>query len=190
MSMRPPDHTSPPSALSSDIPLVSAWVERHAGLVSEPGQVLDLAAGSGRHTRYFKALGHSVLAVDRDVSGLADLRGDAGVEIRQVDLETDDPWPFADRRFAAIIVTNYLHRPLLPALDGALLAGGILVYETFAIGNERFGRPRNPDFLLRDGELLELAKTCGLTVLAYEQGEVSVPHPAVTQRIVARKPKI
>jgi SAM-dependent methyltransferase len=182
MTTKSPDHapivTSPPSA----------WVTRHADLITEPGQILDLAAGSGRHTRYFKELGHSVLAVDRDVSGLADLPAEAKVEIRQIDLETGAPWPFADRRFAAIVVTNYLHRPLLPALGRALLAGGILIYETFAVGNERFGRPRNPDFLLREDELLDLARTCGLVVLAYEHGEVAIPHPAIIQRIVARKP--
>jgi SAM-dependent methyltransferase len=102
--------------------------------------------------------------------------------VRRIDLETDDRWPLGDD-YDGIIVTNYLHRPLLPAIARALAPGGVLIYETFARGNERFGRPRNPDFLLRPGELLEAFTT--LTVVAFEQGEVSVPRPAVIQRLAA-----
>lgn len=165
----------------------SPWITRHAHLVAAAGQVLDLAAGSGRHTRYFNALGHPVLAIDRDITGLADLRSTPGIEIIALDLEIGDAWPLPDRHFAAIIVTNYLHRALLPHLGGALQPGGMLIYETFALGNERFGRPSNPDFLLQPGELLEVARAANLTVLAYEHGEVSQPKPAVIQHIVARR---
>jgi len=175
-----------PSSATAGQP--SPWVAGHAHLLTVPGQILDLAAGSGRHTRYFNKLGWMVLAVDRDVSGLADLRNVAGIEIQEVDLETGDPWPFEDRHFAAIVVTNYLYRPLLPFLAEALLPGGLLFYETFAEGNERFGRPRNPDFLLKHDELLNLATVAGLTVLAYEHGEINSPRPAVIQHIIARKP--
>jgi SAM-dependent methyltransferase len=165
----------------------SPWVTRHAALVPAAGLVLDLAAGSGRHTRYFNNLGHKVVAIDRDVSGLSDLRQTPGVEIIAADLETGGAWPLPDRQFAAIIVTNYLHRPVLPDLGRALQPGGLLIYETFALGNERFGRPSNPDFLLRPGELLEIARMSKLTVLAYEHGEVSVPRAAVIQHIAAKK---
>jgi hypothetical protein len=106
----------------------------------------------------------------------------AGCEVRQIDLETGAPWVLGTG-YDGIVVTNYLHRPLLPAIAEALAAGGVLIYETFARGNERFGRPHNPDFLRRPGELLDAFAM--LTVIAFEQGEVSVPRPAVIQRIAA-----
>jgi hypothetical protein len=149
---------------------------------------LDLAAGGGRHTRYFKGLGHPVTAVDRDVSGLADLAGDAQITVIEADLEGGAPWPLGTRRYAGIVVTNYLHRPLLPRIAAALLPGGVLLYETFGLGNERFGRPSNPDFLLQPGELLRFADAEGLVVRAYHCGEVTAPKPAVLQRIVAVLP--
>lgn len=163
----------------------SAWIARHANRIPKPGPVLDLAAGGGRHSRYFKDLGYQVVAVDRDVSGLADLTGSAEVEVVAADLEGGSPWPLGDRRFAGIVVTNYLHRPLLPRIAAALAPGGVLLYETFGAGNERFGKPSNPDFLLLPGELLAFAETNGLAVLAYHCGEVAEPKPAVLQRIVA-----
>jgi len=146
---------------------------------------LDLAAGSGRHTRYFKGLGHAVTAVDRDVSGLADLADDAQISVIAADLEGGAPWPLENRQFAGIIVTNYLHRPLFPKLAASLLPGGILIYETFGVGNERFGKPSNPDFLLRPGELLAFAEAEGLVVRAYACGEVTEPRPAMLQRMVS-----
>jgi SAM-dependent methyltransferase len=166
----------------------SAWIARHAHLVPAAGPVLDLAAGGGRHSRYFKGLGHAVTAVDRDVSGLADLAGDAQIEIIEADLEGGAPWPLGERRFAGIVVTNYLHRPLFPAIAAALLPGGVLLYETFGLGNEKFGRPSNPDFLLKPGELLAFAEAEGLVVRAYHCGEVTEPRPAVLQRFVAARP--
>jgi SAM-dependent methyltransferase len=161
----------------------SAWIARHAHLVPAAGPVLDLAAGGGRHTRYFKDLGHGVTAVDRDLSGLADLAGDARIEVIAADLEGGAPWPLGSRRFAGIVVTNYLHRPLLPLLADRLEEGGVLLYETFMVGNERYGRPSNPNFLLRPGELLEAF--CTLTPVAFEQGLVERPGRAVVQRICA-----
>jgi SAM-dependent methyltransferase len=143
--------------------------------------VLDLAAGSGRHARLLCESGFAVCAVDRDVSALLVLAGPR-CEVRQVDLETGAPWALGGG-YDGIVVANYLHRPLLPEIARALASDGILIYETFALGNERLGRPSNPDFLLRPGELLEaFAK---LTVIAFEQGEVAVPRPAVIQRITA-----
>jgi SAM-dependent methyltransferase len=166
---------------------VSAWVRRFAGLVPAGGEVLDVAAGGGRHTRFFLQRGHAVTAVDRDISGLTDLPAGC-VSVLEADLEDGRPWPLGARQFAGVVVTNYLHRPLLPALVGAVAPGGCLVYETFAVGNERFGRPRNPDFLLRPGELLEAVRG-RLTVAAYENLEVDEPKPAMVQRIAAVRPK-
>ena len=162
----------------------SAWVARFCGLIPAGGEVLDLAAGGGRHARLVVGLGHPVVAVDRDVSGLVDLVGRPGADVVAHDLEGGSPWLFAQRRFAGVIVTNYLHRPLFPDLFSSLSAGGVLIYETFAAGNQHLGRPRNPDFLLRPGELLEVFAD-DLHVVAYEHGRIDRPRPAVIQRICA-----
>ncbi|MGH6893666.1 MAG: class I SAM-dependent methyltransferase [Dongiaceae bacterium] len=173
---------------SRPVPDPSAWVQRHAGLLSAGAKILDLAAGSGRHARYFNDLGFRVTALDRDISGLQELVA-RGVEVLAADLEDGSPWPLGHRQFDGIVVTNYLHRPLFPRLAGALAPRGLLIYETFGHGNERFGKPSNPDFLLRPGELLEFAAEHGLQVLAYECGEVTDPRPAMIQRVVARRLK-
>jgi hypothetical protein len=143
--------------------------------------VLDLAAGSGRHSRLLRDTGFAVRAVDRDVSALLPLAG-TRCEVHQSDLETGAAWPLGTG-YDGIAVTNYLHRPLLPAIGQAFAAGGILIYETFALGNERFGRPQNADFLVRPSELLDAFAM--LTVIAFEQGQVSAPCPAVIQRVAA-----
>jgi len=162
----------------------SPWVRRFAPIVPA-GEVLDLACGSGRHARLFAQLGHPVTAVDRDPDALAAAAA-PGIVTLQADLEIDGaPWPFEAGRFAGIVVTNYLHRPLLAKLCASLAPGGVLVYETFALGNEAFGKPSNPDFLLRPGELLEMAAAAGLTVLAYEDGVTSDPRAARVQRLCA-----
>ena len=145
--------------------------------------MLDLAAGEGRHTRLLLDRGFSVTAVDRDIEALRALAAEH-CELLPVDLETGAPWPLGGG-YDGIVVTNYLHRPLFPAITAALAPGGILVYETFMIGNERFGRPRNPEFLLQPGELLE--SFAALTIIAFEQGEVIRPRPAMIQRIAAMK---
>jgi len=159
----------------------SAWVRRFVPLIRQGGRVLDLAAGAGRHTRLLLDMGLAVTAVDRDVEELRTLAG-ATCDVRAIDLETGAPWLLGDG-YDGIVVTNYLHRPLLQPIGAALGAGGVLIYETFAVGNERIGRPRNPDFLLRPGELLDAFT--GLTIVAFEQGEVALPRPAVIQRIAA-----
>src|SRR3990170_2322641 len=165
----------------------SDWVRRFAGLVPAGGPVLDLACGSGRHARLFLALGHPVTALDRDLSGLADIAGAGGLEAIAADLEAGRPWPLGERRFAGVVVVNYLHRPLFPAIVAAVAPGGVLIYETFAVGNERFGRPHNPDHLLRPDELI--AAVAGhLDVIAYENLELSEPRPAMVQRIAAARP--
>jgi SAM-dependent methyltransferase len=160
----------------------SAWVRRFAPLMPA-GEVLDLACGSGRHARLLASLGHPVLALDRDPAMLAQAGG-PGIAPMEYDLEREGaPWPFAPGRFAGIVVSNYLHRPLLARLAESLAPNGVLVYETFAAGNEAFGKPSNPLFLLRPGELLELAAGAGLRVIAFEDGYSAVPKPAMRQRI-------
>ena len=159
------------------------WVRRFAHLVPAGGPVLDLAAGGGRHARFFAGRHHPSTAVDLRLDAMADLAGDGRLELIQADLE-GAPWPLGDRRFAGIIVTNYLHRPLLPRLAQALMPGGVLIYETFAVGQAAFGRPSNPDFLLRPNELLDCFAPF-LTIVAYEHGIDYAPHPAARQRIAA-----
>lgn len=161
-------------------PPPSAWVARFAPLIAAGGPVLDLACGSGRHTRLLRELGHPVTAVDRDTSRVAGLDG---VEAIQADLEDGSPWPLAGRRFAGVVVTNYLHRPLFGAIRAAVEPDGVLIYETFMAGQRRFGKPSNPDFLLRENELLTLVGP-DLTVIAFEQG-LDESGPAMRQRICA-----
>lgn len=164
----------------------SAWVVRFAPQIRAGGSVLDLACGSGRHARYLADLGHRVLAVDIDAASVQSMAGCSGIEARIADLE-GGPWPFAGRRFDGIVVTRYLHRPLLAPLLEAVAPGGVLIYETFAAGNERYGRPRNPEFLLQPGELLEWARG-HLRVIAFEDLYVDSPKPAMMQRICALRP--
>lgn len=165
----------------------SRWVLRFADRLAAACGVLDLACGSGRHARLFLARGHPVTAVDRDLSGIDDLRGAPALEAIAADLEDGTPWPLGERRFGGVVVANYLHRPLLPRIVAAVAEDGILIYETFAVGNERFGRPTRMEFLLRHGELLE-AVGGSLRVLAYEDLEVDDPRPAAVQRIAAIRP--
>lgn len=177
------------SALShAAIERPSDWVARFAGLIPE-GEVLDLACGGGRHARFLAGLGYTVLAVDRDAAALERAAGPS-ITTLQIDLEGGHPWYFAPGRFSGIVVTNYLHRPLMPFLVGSLAEGGVLIYETFASGNEQFGRPSNPDFLLDRGELLGLAAPASgdrLQIIAFEDGYVDTPKPAVVQHVCALK---
>lgn len=165
--------------------LPSAWVARWAPLIPAGGRVLDLAAGSGRHTRLLAGAGYAVEAVDREAALLSAVSRLPRVTVRAADLEAG-PWPYAGEQFAGIVVTNYLHRPLFPLLADALAPGGVLIYETFMLGNERYGRPGNPDFLLQPGELLR-AFSGPLQIVAYEAGTVTRPKPAVIQRLCAAR---
>lgn len=163
----------------------SDWVTRWANLLAPRSHVLDVASGSGRHTRHLLELGHRVLAVDLDVSGMLDLRQRVDFHLVKADLE-NAPWPFDPEIFDGVVVTNYLFRPLFPHLFASLKPGGKFVYETFAVGNGELGRPSNPDFLLKPGELLEIV-TGRARVIAFEEGYVDRPKPAVVQRICAVK---
>jgi SAM-dependent methyltransferase len=163
----------------------SPWVRRFVPLIRQGGRVLDLAAGGGRHTRLLLDMGFAVTAVDRDVTELQSFAGERCTVV-EIDLETGDPaaaMAAVGAGYDGMVVANYLHRPLFPSIRTALAPQAVLIYETFAAGNERLGRPRNPDFLLRPGELLEVFG--GLAIVAFEQGEVTAPRPAVIQRIAA-----
>jgi SAM-dependent methyltransferase len=143
----------------------SAWVRRFAPLIAPGGTVLDLACGSGRHLRWLAAQGFAVTGVDRDAAALAPLS--ALAETLVADLESA-PWPLPGRRFDGIVVTNYLWRALFPPIRASLADGGVLIYETFASGQQTLGRPSRPEFLLETGELL--AACAGLRVVAFEDG--------------------
>lgn len=167
-----PHATAPPSR----------WVLRFAPLIRPGGTVLDVACGSGRHLRWLAQRGFRVTGVDRDGVALAGLRGTPGVEeLVEADIE-QGPWPFPGRTFDAVLVTNYLWRPLVPMLRAALGEGGLLIHETFADGQQTIGRPSRAEFLLQPGELLREAT--GLRVVAYEDGYEESPARFV-QRIVA-----
>jgi SAM-dependent methyltransferase len=157
----------------------SPWVQRWSRLVPAGASVLDVACGSGRHVRWFAGLGCRVTGVDRDAAALAPLSDVAETVVADIE---NGPWPFAARRFGAVVVTNYLWRPLLPAIVAAVDEGGVLICETFARGNETVGKPSNPDFLLRPGELLHAAAP--LRIVAYEDGFLASPERFV-QRIAA-----
>lgn len=164
----------------------SEWVRRFAPMITAGGAVLDLACGHGRHSRLLAEAGYRVEAVDRDADALAEVASGApAVVTRLADLE-GGPWPYHGCVFDGIVVTNYLFRPILPMLLNALDVNGVLIYETFMIGNERFGKPSNPAYLLRPGELLDVVRR-RLTVVAFEQGEIKTPRPAVVQRVCATR---
>jgi SAM-dependent methyltransferase len=161
----------------------SRWITRFAPVVRPGAAILDLACGGGRHARWFRPRGHPVTAVDRDVSGLEDLRAQPELELIEADLE-NAPWPLPGRQFGAVIVTNYLWRRLFPPILDSIDEDGVLLYDTFARGNEAYGRPTNPDFLLEPGELIDVVRG-RLQIVAYEHGHAERPHPAVRQRLCA-----
>ena len=165
----------------------SPWLLRWAHLLPAGGSVLDVACGRGRHLRWLADRGHRLTGIDRDAAALAsaaDLVTTAGATLIEADIE-NGRWPCSGQTFDAVLVTNYLWRPLWPALLAALAPGGVLVYETFAAGNETVGKPSRPDFLLQPGELL--ARCAGLHVVAFEDGFLADPARFV-QRLVAVRP--
>ena len=162
----------------------SPWVVRHAQSIRAGGKVLDLACGSGRHACFLAGLGYSVLAVDRDAEALAAMPATPAVITRQLDLEGED-WPLAGQVFDGIVVTNYLWRPRLPDVLALLAPGGVLIYETFMLGNAAYGKPSNPAFLLQAGELRQIAAAAGLREIDYREGYVDSPKPAMRQAVCA-----
>ncbi len=164
----------------------SLWVTRFAPLIRLGGTVLDLACGNGRNARWLAQRGWQVVAIDRNAEALAGLRGMDNITTLQVDLE-NAPWPYPGRKFDGIVVCRYLHRPLFPHIAASLAEDGVLIYETFMLGQAQYGRPSNPDFLLQQDELLN-AFSPSLHVVAFEQGVVAEPTPAFLQRICAKRP--
>ena len=167
----------------------SDWVQAHASKIKAGGRVLDYACGSGRHAIWLAQQGFQVMAIDRDLASLQQIKSnypDLAIQIEAIDLETDT-WPLDHLShlgpFDAVIVTNYLYRPFLQKLPNLLNSQGVLIYETFALGNEAFGKPSNPDFLLAPNELLGFASN--MRILAYEDLTVSQPKPACVQRVCA-----
>ena len=167
--------------------LPSTWVMQQSMLWREHGHVLDFASGRGRHSKILAERFH-VLAVDRDAGALAPLAAHPRIDICICDLESKAVWPFASKKFDAVLVTNYLFRPKLAALFDLVVDGGYLAYETFAVGNAAFGRPKNPDFLLHEGELAAALPASFDTLDAFH-GVISEPQPAVIQRLAARRVK-
>jgi SAM-dependent methyltransferase len=164
----------------------SPWLCRHAQHIRPQGRVLDVAAGTGRNARWLAQQGFKVEAVDYNAEALSSMHGIARITTRIADLE-NSAWPYAGQKFNAIVVCRYLHRPLLPLLTANLMTQGVLIYETFMRGHEAYGRPQNPDFLLRSNELLHVFST-DLTIIAFEQGKLEQTPPAIMQRICAIKP--
>lgn len=162
--------------------VASPWVQRWSHLVPKGATVLDVACGSGRHVQWFAQRGCRVTALDRDAAAVEPLRSVADVVVADIE---GGPWPFDGRRFGAVVVTNYLWRALLPTIVDCVAEGGVLIYETFADGNQTVGKPSRPDFLLQPGELLQVAN--GLRVVAYEDGFLDTPERFV-QRITALRP--
>ena len=174
--MPPPPPPPSPGGGASE---ASAWVQRWSHLVPAGGAVLDVACGHGRHMRWFAACGHPVTGVDRSPDAVDSVAGLGEAVLADIE---HGPWPFPGRSFAGVVVTNYLWRPLLPAIVQSVAAGGVLIYETFTVGNETVGKPSRPDFLLQPGELLRAC--AGLRVIAYEDGFLDEPARFV-QRIAA-----
>ena len=178
--------TSAHNGIDGNMAPPSAWVQRWSHLVPERGVVLDVACGHGRHARWFYERNHPVVLVDKSQAAIESIAIPAqACEAVVADIE-NGPWPFAGRQFDALVVTNYLWRPLIPTLLGSLAPGGVLIYETFAQGNETVGKPSRPDFLLRHGELLEVCRH--LRVVAFEDGFQEAPQglmPRFIQRIAA-----
>lgn len=165
---------------------ISPWIGKYASLIPQEQPVLDLACGAGRHSLYLLDAGYEVTAVDINTSSIAEYQEREGLSIVQADLENDG-WPFSVGAFSGIVVVNYLWRPLFADITRSLTPGGILLYDTFALGNEKYGRPSNPDFLLTPGELAEFFGE-SLDIVDFSEGVVGGPNPACRQAIVARKP--
>ena len=165
---------------------ISEWVRRYYSQIPKNGLILDLAGGTGRHARFLSKKGFKLVLVDNQIAKARDLQNVEGVKLIEYDLEDGNPLPFPAGSFQGIVVTNYLYRPIFPKLFCLLDDGGVLIYETFAIGHEKYGRPTNPDYLLKSGELINLVSP-QMRVIAYEERLIARPAKAYVQRIVAEK---
>ncbi|MET4579322.1 class I SAM-dependent methyltransferase [Ottowia thiooxydans] len=171
------------AAPSHSLTAPSPWIERWTPLVLPGAPVLDVACGSGRHMRWFAERGHAVTGVDRDPAAIEAVSSLGEAVLADIE---NGPWPLAGRQFGAVVVTNYLWRPLLPTLLDSVAEGGVLIYETFAAGNETVGKPSRPDFLLQPGELLQACAGSPWRIVAFEDGFLANP-PRFVQRIAAAK---
>ena len=165
---------------------ISEWVRRFYGQIPKNGLILDLAGGSGRHTRFLTQKGFKLLLLDNDIAKAKDLQDVENIVLMEYDLEDGSTLPFPKSSFQGVVVTNYLYRPIFPQLLNLLDDGGILIYETFAVGNEKYGRPTNPDYLLKSGELISLVSP-QMRIIAYEECLVRRPTKAYVQRLTAAK---
>ena len=171
--------------MHSQIRTPSPWVVKHADSVKAGGDVLDLACGGGRHTRFFLERGNRVMAVDINTASLSDLSENTDLALMEVDLE-NGPWPLGNATFDAVVVVNYLWRPLFPKLREAVKHGGVLIYDTFGEGNEAYGKPSNPDFLLKEGELTDWFSDWEIVEL--QHGLIDGERPAIKQSLCAVRP--
>ena len=165
---------------------ISTWVRRFYDQIPKNGLILDLAGGSGRHTRFLTQKGFKLLLLDNDIAKAKHLQDVENIVLMEYDLEDGNALPFPKSSFQGVVVTNYLYRPIFPQLLDLLDDGGILIYETFAVGNEKYGRPTNPDYLLKSGELISLVSS-QMRIIAYEECLVGRPAKAYVQRITAAK---
>ena len=172
--------------LGNKMAQVSAWVRRYYSQIPKNGFILDLAGGAGRHARFLARKGFKLLLVDNQIEKAKDLQNVEGIKLMEYDVENGNPLPFSASSFQGIVVTNYLYRPIFPQLLCLLDDGGVLIYETFAVGHEKYGRPTNPDYLLKSGELIKLVGS-KMRIIEYQERLITQPAKAYVQRIVAEK---
>ena len=165
---------------------ISDWVGRFYSQIPKNGLILDLAGGSGRHTRFLAQKGFKLILLDNQIAKAKDLQNVENIELMEYNLENGNSLPFLTKSFKGIVVTNYLYRPIFPQLICLLDDGGVLIYETFAVGHEKYGHPTNPDFLLKSGELISLDSP-QMRIIAYEECLITRPAKAYVQRIAAEK---
>ncbi len=165
---------------------ISEWVKRFYSQIPKNGLILDLAGGSGRHTRFLAQKGFKLILLDNQIAKAKHLQNVENIELMEYNVEGGSSLPFLTSSFKGIVVTNYLYRPIFPQLICLLDDGGVLIYETFAVGHEKYGRPTNPDFLLKSGELISRISP-QMRIIAYEERLITWPAKAYVQRIAAEK---
>jgi len=169
-----------------DLSTACDLVTESASYLTKPSRILDLACGGGRNGQHLLSLGHNVVFLDKDIAGLSHLKCKPNAEIIEADLENGDPWPLGDRKFDAVLVVNYLWRPIMGDIINSVIGGGVLIYETFGVGNEKYGRPSNPKFLLSENEMPNMLMD-NFDIVRYQHGFVESPKPAIKQSVIALK---